>query len=130
MNLMIMHGIKEPNIVQSIETVIQDIKENLKFDIIMTNPPFEGEESDNIKRKLPASYQTRDTALANLPPYPFTQRTSQIGQVIGQGFTTEQNTIMEKVKPYAYVHSFLDPHGHIDLEGIKNTFKRGGKDLP
>jgi type I restriction enzyme M protein len=65
---MMMHGIKEPNIVRAntIETVIQDIKENLKFDIIMTNPPFEGEESDNTKRKLPASYQTRDTALGFL----------------------------------------------------------------
>lgn len=63
-----MHGIKEPNIVHAntIETVIQDIKENLKFDIIMTNPPFEEEESDNTKRKLPASYQTRDTALGFL----------------------------------------------------------------
>jgi tRNA1(Val) A37 N6-methylase TrmN6 len=50
----------------TIETVIQDIKENLKFDIIMTNPPFEEEESDNTKRKLPASYQTRDTALGFL----------------------------------------------------------------
>ena len=67
MNL-ILHGLEEPNIVRTntLETPIGDIQENMKVDIIMTNPPFGGEESDNIKRKLPSGYQTKDTALGFL----------------------------------------------------------------
>jgi type I restriction enzyme M protein len=43
MNLML-HGVKEPNIVRAntLETPIADIQENLKVDIVMTNPPFGG----------------------------------------------------------------------------------------
>lgn len=67
MNL-ILHGIEEPNIVRAntLEIPIHDIRENSKVDIIMTNPPFGGEEADNIKRKFPAEFQTKDTALGFL----------------------------------------------------------------
>ena len=65
MNMML-HGIEEPNIVRmnTLDTKLSDIQENLQHEIILTNPPFGGEEQDTIKKKLPAKYQTKDTALA------------------------------------------------------------------
>jgi len=67
MNMML-HGMEEPNIarVNTLETKLSDIQEDLQHDIIMTNPPFGGEEQDSIKKKLPAGFQTRDTALGFL----------------------------------------------------------------
>jgi type I restriction enzyme M protein len=67
MNMML-HGIEEPNItrVNTLDTKLSDIQENLQFDIILTNPPFGGEENDSIKKKLPAGFQTKDTALGFL----------------------------------------------------------------
>ena len=67
MNMML-HGIPEPNIerVNTLETPPRDIPESTKVNIIMTNPPFGGEEQDSIKRKFPAGYQTKDTALGFL----------------------------------------------------------------
>ena len=67
MNMML-HGIEEPNIarVNTLETKLSDIQENLQHDIILTNPPFGGEEQDSIKKKLPARFQSKDTALGFL----------------------------------------------------------------
>ena len=67
MNMML-HGIEEPNVarVNTLETKLSDIQENLQHDIIVTNPPFGGEENDSIKKKLPAGFQTKDTALGFL----------------------------------------------------------------
>ena len=67
MNMML-HGIENPNIarVNTLETKLSDIQENLQHDIILTNPPFGGEENDSIKKKLPAGFQTKDTALGFL----------------------------------------------------------------
>jgi type I restriction enzyme M protein len=64
MNMML-HGIEEPRILRTntLETKISDINSKIQSDIIMTNPPFGGEESDSIKKRFPAGYQTKDTAL-------------------------------------------------------------------
>ncbi|MBL7002129.1 MAG: SAM-dependent DNA methyltransferase [Nitrosopumilus sp.] len=67
MNMML-HGIEEPDIarVNTLETKLSDIKENLQHNIILTNPPFGGEEQESIKKRFPAGYQTKDTALGFL----------------------------------------------------------------
>ena len=67
MNMML-HGIEALNIarVNTLETKLSDIQENLQHDIILTNPPFGGEEQDSIKKRLPAGFQTKDTALGFL----------------------------------------------------------------
>ena len=67
MNMML-HGIEQPAIarVNTLETKLSDIQENLQHDVIVTNPPFGGEENDSIKKKLPAGFQTKDTALGFL----------------------------------------------------------------
>ena len=65
---MMLHGIEQPNIIRvnTLETKLSDIQENLQHDIVITNPPFGGEENDSIKKKLPAEFQTKDTALGFL----------------------------------------------------------------
>jgi len=64
MNMML-HGIEQPNIIRAntLETKLSDIQENLQHDIILTNPPFGGIEQESIKKKFPAEFQTKDTAL-------------------------------------------------------------------
>ena len=63
MNMML-HGLKVPKITHAntLGTPIRDILDDQKVDIIMTNPPFSGEEVDSIKRNFPAGFQTKDTA--------------------------------------------------------------------
>jgi type I restriction enzyme M protein len=67
MNMML-HGNSNPTIIHdnTLDYRIRDIQDNQKVDIIMTNPPFSGEESDSIKNKFPAGYQTKDTAVGFL----------------------------------------------------------------
>jgi len=67
MNL-ILHEFDDPNIlrVNSLGKPISEITNDEKFDIIMTNPPFGGEEEALIAKNLPKDFQTSDTALAFL----------------------------------------------------------------
>jgi type I restriction enzyme M protein len=67
MNL-ILHGIEDPNITRknTLASPISELTKEEKFDIIMTNPPFGGEEESEIAKNLPAELKTTDTALAFL----------------------------------------------------------------
>ena len=64
MNL-ILHGLEYPKIVfgNTLEKKISEIGDNERVDIILTNPPFGGEEEDGIKANFPADMQTSETAL-------------------------------------------------------------------
>lgn len=64
MNL-ILHGLEYPKIVfgNTLEKKISEIGDNERVDIILTNPPFGGEEEDGIKANFPADMQTAETAL-------------------------------------------------------------------
>lgn len=64
MNL-ILHGLEYPNITfgNTLERKISEIGENERVDIVLTNPPFGGEEEDGIKSNFPADMQTSETAL-------------------------------------------------------------------
>ena len=64
MNL-ILHEIDDPNITRqnTLATKISEIKASDQFDVIMTNPPFGGEEESLIAKNLPAEFKTSDTAL-------------------------------------------------------------------
>lgn len=64
MNL-ILHGLEYPNIIfgNTLERKISEIGENERVDIVLTNPPFGGEEEDGIKSNFPADMQTSETAL-------------------------------------------------------------------
>jgi len=67
MNL-ILHEIEDPNILKrnTLAYPFSEITDKERFDCIMTNPPFGGQEENTIAKNLPQEMQTTDTALAFL----------------------------------------------------------------
>lgn len=67
MNLLL-HEIDKPNIVRTntLANPLREISVQDQYDIVMTNPPFGGEEEEGISANLPVGFQTSDTALAFL----------------------------------------------------------------
>jgi len=67
MNL-ILHEIDDPNITRTntLANPVSEISSKDQFDVIMTNPPFGGEEEALIAKNLPEGFQTGDTALGFL----------------------------------------------------------------
>jgi len=65
---MLLHEIDRPNIVRmnTLTISLKEITEERQYDVIMTNPPFGGEEEARIAKNLPVGMQTTDTALAFL----------------------------------------------------------------
>lgn len=62
---MILHGIDVPvNIVHgnSLARPLRDYTESDRVEVVVTNPPFGGQEEDGIEKNFPATYQTRETA--------------------------------------------------------------------
>jgi type I restriction enzyme M protein len=64
MNLLL-HGIEKPNIRRdnSLRTPLYEITEKDRVDVIMTNPPFGGEEERGIMTNFPEAMRTAETAL-------------------------------------------------------------------
>ena len=64
MNLLL-HGVDYPriNYGNSLAQKITEIGDSERVDIILTNPPFGGEEEQGIKNNFPAAMQTSETAL-------------------------------------------------------------------
>jgi type I restriction enzyme M protein len=64
MNLLL-HGVEYPNIVErnALSTNIRQIRERERVDVVMTNPPFGGEEERGILNNFPEGMRTSETAL-------------------------------------------------------------------
>jgi type I restriction enzyme M protein len=64
MNLLL-HGLEAPQIAygNTLEQRITEIGHSERVDVILTNPPFGGEEEVGIKANFPANMQTAETAL-------------------------------------------------------------------
>lgn len=64
MNLLL-HGLEAPQIAygNTLERRITEIGHSERVDVILTNPPFGGEEESGIKANFPANMQTAETAL-------------------------------------------------------------------
>jgi type I restriction enzyme M protein len=64
MNLLL-HGLDAPEVARgnSLEQKLTEIGDAQRADVILTNPPFGGEEVDAIKNGFPADRQTKETAL-------------------------------------------------------------------
>lgn len=64
MNLLL-HGLEAPQIAygNTLERRITEIGHDERVDVILTNPPFGGEEEAGIKANFPANMQTAETAL-------------------------------------------------------------------
>lgn len=64
MTNLILHDFDEPNVKHGnlLSTKISDIKPKDQVDIILTNPPFGGDEEDGIDSNFPQKYRTKETA--------------------------------------------------------------------
>jgi type I restriction enzyme M protein len=64
MNLLL-HGVQVPNVEEknSLAVRLSELGDSDRFDVILTNPPFGGEEESSIKQGFPADRQTSETAL-------------------------------------------------------------------
>jgi type I restriction enzyme M protein len=64
MNLLL-HGLESPRIDfgNSLATPLREIGDRQRVDVILTNPPFGGEEEPGIQNNFPADKQTSETAL-------------------------------------------------------------------
>jgi type I restriction enzyme M protein len=67
MNLLL-HGLEYPNIKygNTLAVKVTEIGDNERVDVILTNPPFGGEEEKGILNNFPADKQTAETALLYL----------------------------------------------------------------
>jgi type I restriction enzyme M protein len=63
MNL-VLHGVGQPNIIRdnALSRPITQISKSERVDVILTNPPFGGEEEKTIQSNFPADKQTAETA--------------------------------------------------------------------
>jgi type I restriction enzyme M protein len=61
----LLHGVHVPNVTEknSLAVRLTEIGDSERFDVILTNPPFGGEEESSIKGNFPADKQTAETAL-------------------------------------------------------------------
>ncbi|GAA4603833.1 N-6 DNA methylase [Actinoallomurus liliacearum] len=61
---MILHGIPSPNILHTnaLRHMVNESGYSSRVDVILTNPPFGGEEENSIAEAFPKGYQTRETA--------------------------------------------------------------------
>ena len=64
MNLLL-HGIEYPNLVRAntLAAPLRDITDRQRYDVIVTNPPFGGEEEAGIQANFPEGTRTSETAL-------------------------------------------------------------------
>lgn len=65
MTNLILHGIDAPLNVRrgnSLSQSIRDITQKDRVDVVLTNPPFGGQEQEMIKKGFPTQYQTSETA--------------------------------------------------------------------
>lgn len=61
---MLLHDIDDPNILHdnSLEKKVRDYKEKDRFDIILMNPPYGGNEKDSVKINFPTELRSSETA--------------------------------------------------------------------
>jgi type I restriction enzyme M protein len=64
MNL-VLHGLETPRVdpLNALRTKVSEIGDRDRVDVIMTNPPFGGEEEKGVQRNFPEDKQTAETAL-------------------------------------------------------------------
>ena len=86
---MILHGVDAPSIRRdnALARPLRDYSERDRVDIIVTNPPFGGEEEDRIKHNFPAALRSAETSLLFLQLVVAALRESgRCGIVLPHGF--------------------------------------------
>ena len=61
---MLLHDIDNPRIIHgnSLEKNVRDYKEDDRFDVVLMNPPYGGNEKDAVKQNFPAELRSSETA--------------------------------------------------------------------
>jgi len=97
---MLLHEIGEPNIIRTntLATPLREITEENQYDVIITNPPFGGEEEAGISSNLPVGMQTSDTALAFLLFIMYSLKSKARCAIILPNGTLSATGMAEKIK--------------------------------
>jgi type I restriction enzyme M protein len=103
MTNMMLHGIDVPTNIRHDNTLSRPLKDYgllERVDVILTNPPFGGQEEDGIEGNFPRRYQTRETADLFMA------------------------LIMHLLKPEGGRAAVVLPDGFLFGEGVKTTLKQ------
>ena len=131
---MILHGIEAPNIVHTntLTENLADIQEKDRFDVVMANPPFGGEERKEVQQNFPI--RTGETAFL------FLQHFIKIIKAGGRGGVVIKNTFLSNTDNASVslrklllescnLHTVLDcPGGTFQGAGVKTVvlfFEKG-----
>ncbi len=135
---MLLHGVEEPKITRGNAlpfTMAQQRRDGV--DVVLTNPPFEGEEEDGIKDHFPAGLRTAETSwlfLQSVMERIRNSRTGRAGVVIPNGVLFADGVgakIKEKLLKEFNLHTVLRlPNGTFAPYTLIPTnvlfFERGG----
>jgi type I restriction enzyme M protein len=133
---MILHGIEAPNIIHTntLTENLADIQERDRFDIVMANPPFGGQERKEVQQNFPI--RTGETAFL------FLQHFIKILKAGGRGGIVIKNTFLSNTDNASVslrklllescnLHTVLDcPGGTFQGAGVKTVvlfFEKGTK---
>jgi type I restriction enzyme M protein len=133
---MILHGIEAPNIIHTntLTENLADIQEKDRFDIVMANPPFGGQERKEVQQNFPI--RTGETAFL------FLQHFIKILKAGGRGGIVIKNTFLSNTDNASVslrrlllescnLHTVLDcPSGTFQGAGVKTVvlfFEKGRK---
>src|SRR6202166_3931095 len=131
---MILHGIDAPNIIHTntLTENLADIQEKDRFDVVMANPPFGGQERKEVQQNFPI--RTGETAFL------FLQHFIKILRAGGRGGVVIKNTFLSNTDNASvslrklllescHLHSVLDcPRGMFPGAGVKTVvlfFEKG-----
>ena len=135
---MILHGIEAPNIIHTntLSENLADIQEKDRYDIVLANPPFGGQERKEVQQNFPI--RTGETAFL------FLQHFIKILKAGGRGAVVIKNTFLSNTDNASVglrklllescnLHTVLDcPGGTFQGAGVKTVvlfFEKGLRDL-
>jgi type I restriction enzyme M protein len=133
---MILHGIEAPNIIHTntLSENLADIQEKDRYDVVLANPPFGGQERSEVQANFPI--KTGETA------YLFLQHFIRILKAGGRGGIVIKNTFLSNTDNASTslrklllescnLHTILDcPSGTFQGAGVKTVvlfFEKGSK---
>jgi type I restriction enzyme M protein len=132
---MILHGIEAPNIVHTntLTENLADIQEKDRFDVVLANPPFGGQERQEVQQNFPI--RTGETAFLFLQHFIKMLKAGGRGVVIKNTFLSNSDnasvSLRKMLLESCNLHTVLDcPSGTFQGAGVKTVvlfFEKGTK---
>jgi len=124
---MIFHGVDAPNIIHTntLAENLADIQEKDRFDVILANPPFGGQEREEVQQNFPI--KTSETAFLFLQHFIKMLRAGgRAGIVIKNTFLSNSDNASVSLRKYLLescnLHTILDmPQGTFQGAGVKTV---------